>query len=88
MTVWRRRDDWVGAQIEDSFVMINVESGRYVSLNESAADAWEALEQPRDEAALVDALVARYDVDPAACAASVARLLERMQGLELIAAEG
>lgn len=84
MAMWQRRDDWVGTQVEDHFVMIHLESGRYVALNDTAAEAWRALEEPRDDAALAGALMAKFDVDAATCEQSVPALLDRMRALDLI----
>lgn len=81
MSTWKRRDDWVGTQVDDQFVMINVESGRYVALNDTAAEVWRLIEQPRDEPALVSAMLATFDVDRDACARSVSEAMARMQAL-------
>jgi len=37
---WARSDDWVGSEIEDSFVMVNIDSGKYVALNPTATAVW------------------------------------------------
>ena len=34
--LWQRRDTWVGTQVEDQLVMINIDAGDYVALNGSA----------------------------------------------------
>lgn len=84
MTKWRRCDDWVGTQVEDQFVMIHLESGRYVALNDSAREAWEALAEPQSATAVVEALQQRFDVDLETGTRSVDTLLTQMQSLELI----
>ncbi len=82
-TVWQRSDDWVGAVVEDSFVMVSIEDGKYVSLNPTANAVWQALEEPRTEPEIRDALLAQFDVAPDACADSVARALETMRDMGL-----
>lgn len=47
----------------------------FLSLNATAATVWEALAQPRDRAALVEALVADFDVDPGTAGEALDRLL-------------
>lgn len=84
MTVYQRRDDWVGTQVEDHLVMINVDSGRYVALNETAADAWHLLEKPLDRKALVEAMTERFAIDAKTCGQSVDTLIERMHRLDLV----
>ena len=83
-TKWKRRDDWVGTEVEGQLVMINVDSGRYVSLNASAAEAWRLLEQPLDRNQMVDGMTATFAVDRGTCERSVTDLIDRMRSLDLI----
>lgn len=84
MKRWKRRDDWVGTQVEDHFVMINVESGRYIALNDTAAEAWHLLEEPSDQATIAAAMTRVFDVDTQTSEQSVSSLMDRMYSLELI----
>lgn len=84
MTMYQRRDDWVGTQVEDHFVMIHLDSGRYIALNDTAVEAWQLLEEPRDRDALITALTERFDVDQEKCGQSVDKLIERMRALDLV----
>lgn len=83
---WQRNDNWLGSDVEDSFVMVDIESGNYVALNVSAAAAWDALASPRTQAEVERELRARFDVPADVCAASTQRLLHRMQDLGLVVA--
>ena len=82
---WQRDDNWVGSQIEDSFVMVNIDSGKYVALNSSASAIWDALEQPRTSSEIVSDLQSRFEVDEQTCRSSVDRLLTQMSELQLAA---
>lgn len=82
--MWQRRDDWIGSEIDDSFVMINLDHGTYVALNKTASAVWDLLADPRDEAMLVAALVEKFSVEPARCLDAVRTLLDEMVGRELI----
>jgi Coenzyme PQQ synthesis protein D (PqqD) len=82
---WQRDDNWVGSQIEDSFVMVNIDSGKYVSLNASASAIWDAIEQPRSADEIVSELQGRFAVDEVTCRNSVDRLLDQMTELQLAA---
>lgn len=84
MPTWKRREDWVGTEVEDHLVMLHLESGRYVALNDTAAEAWRLLESPRDEAWLVEAMTEVFAVEPEHCKESVSKLLARMDSLELV----
>ena len=82
-TQWQRSDAWVGATVEDSFVMINIDSGHYVSLNATADAVWRALETPRTSAEICDLLLAQFDVSPETCARSVSVALDTMRDRNL-----
>lgn len=85
-TIWQRNDEWIGATIEDALVMISVERGNYLSLNATAAAAWDVLEAPVTAATIVDHLSSQFDVAPEHCAQSVATMLGRFEELGLIVA--
>ena len=84
-TPWQRRDAWAGATVEDSFVMIDIASGRYVALNATADAIWRALETPRTPGQICALLEAQFDVSPETCAASVATVLQEMRARDLAA---
>ena len=81
---WQRKDNWVGSQVDDAFVMLDFVGGKYVSLNTTATRIWEALEQPQSEADLVGSLTAVYDVPDAQCSEAVSRLLTALHTKGLV----
>lgn len=81
---WQRADEWVGSTIDDSFVMVHIETGKYVALNATASAVWHALENPSDEEAIVARLTEMFEVDRATCRASVDSLLDEMKGMQLV----
>lgn len=84
--VWRRNDDWVGSPVEDSYVMVNIESGTYVALNPTARAIWEALATPSTQSEVEASLLRQYDVPPETCAQAVTRTLREMQAQQLASA--
>jgi hypothetical protein len=82
--VWTRSDDWVGSEIEDSYVMVNIESGKYVALNRTASAVWEAMASPVDQVTIEQAMCAAFEVSPEDCHRSVTALLVQMQDLQLV----
>lgn len=82
-TQWRRDDDWIGSAIEDSFVMVNVASGKYIALNPTANAIWAAIAEPRTPAEIAAHVRTEYDVPEAQCVAAVHRMLSEMQRLKL-----
>jgi len=85
MTQYQRTDGWVGSQIDDSFVILNMDTGNYVALNATAAAIWESLASPRTSDAVVDDLLQQFAVERDACQASVVRTLEEMVQKQLVA---
>lgn len=84
-TIWQRDDNWVGSAVEDSFVMVNINTGKYVSLNATASLVWQALESPATQGEIEARLRAEFDVPVDRCQQAVANLLGEMQKLELAA---
>ncbi len=82
-TVWQRRD-CVSAEIEDSLVLLDLESLTYHSLNPTAAAIWNILESPQPAPAIVDALCKQYRVTPEVCTPSVDRLLAELTTNNLV----
>jgi hypothetical protein len=83
--LWTRSDDWVGTEVDGSYVMVNIESGQYLALNPTAAAIWEALEDKNDAAGIGAYLRARFEVSPEECEAAVGKTLETMRGMALVA---
>jgi formylmethanofuran dehydrogenase subunit C len=83
---WRRSDDWIGREVEDSYIMVNINTGKYVSLNRTADAIWQALETPRTTQQLCEIVEAQFEVAAPDCARAVAAALDAMRGLELAAA--
>ncbi len=85
-TMWQRTEEWVGTEVEDSFVMINMDTGTYLTLNRTASAVWDAIETPRSQDDIERTLHERFDVSAEACHASVTALLKQMQDLKLATA--
>ena len=55
-----------------------------IKLNETAVFIWRALEDETDEAAVVDAMCAEYDIDKETAAADVARFVTTLRGAGIL----
>lgn len=85
MTQYQRTEGWVGSQIDDSFVILHMDTGNYVALNPTATAIWDCLASPQTADAVVDDLVRQFTVERSVCEASVARSLEQMIQMQLVA---
>lgn len=80
----RRADNVLFNQVNDLLLMLNLEAGRYHSLNDVGVRIWELLEQPTTEPAIVDMLVGEFEVTREVCAAEVAAFLASLRERGLI----
>ncbi len=64
--------------------MMNVEKGKYFSLNPVATRIWDLLEKPLSADELCIRLTDEYDVDSEQCRKEVSELLDEMKKLGLI----
>jgi hypothetical protein len=67
-TVFARSDRMVGRQVADEFILVplvgkGADVDSILNLNRVGTFIWEALDGVRDGDAIVDALVARFEVD-------------------------
>jgi len=69
--------------LPNSFVMINLETGTYLTLNATANAVWDVLETPQKQDAVEAALLDRFDVVPADCTTAVTSLLAKMRDMKL-----
>lgn len=68
------------SEVSGGFVIMDIKSGRYFSLNETGSEIWRALEQPISKAGIIEALCEHFVIDAQTCADRaepfIARLLE------------
>ncbi|MES3101654.1 PqqD family protein [Sphingomonas faeni] len=81
--MWARNADWVGTEVEDSFVMIDLATGTYLALNRTASIVWKALETPQTREAIESQLIERFAVSVDDCTTAVGALLDQMRDLKI-----
>ena len=74
----RRKGDWLSAEVGGEVVMMRVEIGNYVGMNEVGARIWQLIETPCSIDALCATLVAEFDVSPHECLADTTAFLDEM----------
>jgi hypothetical protein len=62
-TLITRTTSVLTAEVRDEIVMMDVDSGRYLGLDDIGGDIWRRLEAPRTFAQLLDGLLADYDAE-------------------------
>lgn len=79
-----RRADVVEAEVDGEVVALNAETAECFGLNAVASRIWRLLSSPLAATELRDALLAEYEVAPAACERAVRGLLAELLAAGLI----
>ena len=79
-----KRDDQMEADIGAETLMMRIESGRYYSVDGPAQAIWAAIDGKSPVAGIVEALLDRYDADPATCEAETLAFLNDLLNQNLI----
>ena len=70
-SVISRGAEHVETRAGDQTLMMSIQQGKYYSVDATAARIWELIEHPASISAIVEQLIAEYDVDPEECATQV-----------------
>ena len=84
MKKYIRNNQTVSGKLLDEQVMLDIEKGKYFSLNPVATKIWDFLEQSLTTDALCRKLVDNYDVELEKCKAETNEYLQEMIALGLI----
>jgi hypothetical protein len=83
-TMYLRNNDTISGRLHDELVMMDIQKGKYFSLNRVATAIWDMLEQPLSLEEVCNRLTIEYDVDPVQCRKEVETHLTEMQKLGLV----
>jgi coenzyme PQQ synthesis protein D (PqqD) len=72
------------ATLSDGAVLLNLQTKRYFSLNETGTRIWEMVQQTADEEAIVATLLGEYDVEETMARSEVRRILDELIDAQLI----
>lgn len=76
--------DAVSCELGGGVALLDLRSNVYYSLNSVGADIWELIQEPKSVSEICDAIIARYDVEPARCRADVDGLLKGLADAGLV----
>ena len=79
-----RTNEVVESRIEDTIIMMSVQSGNYFTLENTGGRIWTLLEKPCTFDEVVASLMDEYDVSKEVCEADLAQLLGKMMEHDLI----
>ncbi len=72
------------ATLSDGAVLLNLQTKRYYSLNETGTRIWEIVQQTADEETIVATLLREYEVEEQMARAEVRRILDELIEAQLI----
>ncbi|SJZ50167.1 PqqD family peptide modification chaperone [Sediminibacterium ginsengisoli] len=80
----RNEKKFLISRVGTETVMMDLESGDYIGLNEVGTDIWEKIPEPKIIGELVDQLIAEYDVKAEQCILNTLNYLTQMQSIHAI----
>jgi hypothetical protein len=72
------------ATLSDGAVLLNLQTKRYFSLNETGTRIWELVQQTADEETIVSTLLSEYEVEEPMVRSEVRRILDELIEAQLI----
>jgi hypothetical protein len=76
--VYRRRPEFVAANVGDEMAVLDLAHGTYLGFNTTAAQVWRLLSEPRTLEGLCQAMTQDFDVDAERCRREIAELLDKL----------
>ena len=74
----------IATDVEDSVVVLNLNTKRYYILNSTAGTIWHGIVEGKTESEIVELMVVEYDATRERISASVARMFDALEKAELI----
>jgi hypothetical protein len=84
MKKYIRNSKTISGRLHDELVMMDIDQGKYFSLNPVATRIWDLLEKPLDTEELCAVLIDEYDVAPEQCRIEVEEHIAEMLKFGLI----
>jgi hypothetical protein len=81
---YTRNLDLISADLDDDLVILDVEQGKYFSLNLVSKRIWELLEIEHTKAEVVELLMTEFEVELAECQSEVEIHFKKLVKLKLI----
>lgn len=80
----KKSDDFIANEVDGEIVMMNIETGTYISLNHTGKFIWNILETPATIDSIILQLVDLYGISKEQCEADVFPFLEQLLEQKII----
>lgn len=84
-TIKRKDKNILITTLGNEMVMMDIDNGSYITLNNIGRVIWEKIENPVSVSDLIAYLLSKYNVSEAQCKAETHKFLERLNAAGLIA---
>jgi hypothetical protein len=84
MIKYIRKKDAISGRLHDEMVMMDIEQGKYFSLNPVSTRIWDMLEQPKAVKEISDLLLDEFEVAESQCLSEVDELLKKLLKFKLV----
>jgi hypothetical protein len=83
-TIVRRKPDALFAAVGGDVVLMSIEQGTYLGLDDIGTEIWQLMEQPIAVRALCAALAEKFDGEPAVIERDVSALLDQLISFAMV----
>ncbi|WP_434798687.1 lasso peptide biosynthesis PqqD family chaperone [Terrisporobacter vanillatitrophus] len=83
-TIVSHRKDIDTTDLNGDLVMMDLEEGRYFSLNSVGSRIWQLIEEPIEVNKIIDSLLEEYDTNRNECEENVLEFLEKLNDSKII----
>ena len=83
--VSKRKQGLLVSELGNELVMMDIEEGNYIGLNETGRAIWELIEEPISVEQLIQQLVNRYEINIGECTSDTLECLNKMNEQKLLA---
>jgi hypothetical protein len=80
----RRKDGLLVSELGNEMVMMDIESGNYIGLNETGRVIWELIDQPLKVNDLIMQLLNRYEIGYEECSRDTLEYLHKMDEQKIL----
>ena len=77
-TVVRKDNNLMGGEMGKETVLMDMNSGDYLGLNEVGSSIWKIIVEPKSVSEICSTLMEQYDVDAATCEAETLKYLNQL----------
>ncbi len=82
--VCKRKQGLLVSELGNELVMMDIDQGNYIGLNETGRAIWELLEEPISVEQLIEKLICSYEIDIDQCTGDTLEYLNKMNEQQLL----